>query len=254
MNHKLLRPLISCLLIAALMAPAMAQAMPPRQPTNQSGQPRRPSDDTFFQISHPVWAGPASAPGASRSLEGSATPVTPVGRLLLSPAIDGDSNPLTNPTNSVPVQRVGSNNSSQDVLYAEISLAAEVLPADPQRNPAGALVTFRVWHESDPVELVRRPHADAWGAAATSILFDDLQVRPLVLPAGAPRLRRDARAPVHLRHGPLLTRELRLGAAPRVAATGRGPVAFGRDGDIRRAARRNLDREHLAGAADSFGQ
>ncbi|MFZ2362469.1 MAG: hypothetical protein WA040_24225, partial [Anaerolineae bacterium] len=147
MNHKLLRPLISCLLIAALMAPAMAQAMP-AAPADQSIWPAEtPRDDTFANRS-PL-AGLASAPGASRSLEGSATPVTPVGRLLLSPAIDGDSNPLTNPTNSVPVQRVGGDDSSQDVLYAEISLAAEVLPADPQRNPAGALVTFRVWHESD---------------------------------------------------------------------------------------------------------
>lgn len=174
MNHKLLRPLISCLLIAALMAPAMAQAMP-AAPADQSVWPAEtPRDDTFANRS-PL-AGLASAPGASRSLEGSATPVTPVGRLLLSPAIDGDSNPLTNPTNSVPVQRVGGDDSSQDVLYAEISLAAEVLPADPQRNPAGALVTFRVWHESDPVELVRAARADAWGAAATSILFDDLHL------------------------------------------------------------------------------
>ncbi len=174
MNHQLIRPLISCLLIAALMAPAIAQAMP-AAPAGQWIWPAETHRDDTIAGPSPL-ADSASGPEASRPSEGSATAETPVGRLLLSPVIDADGDPLTNPTGSVPVQRVGGDDPSQDVLYAEVSLAAEVLPDDPGRNPAGAVVTFRVWHESEPIELTRATRADAWGAATTQILFDDLHL------------------------------------------------------------------------------
>ncbi|HSN76476.1 MAG TPA: hypothetical protein VL334_15475, partial [Anaerolineae bacterium] len=172
MTKKLIRPLISCLLIIALLVPAVAQAMP-AAPAGLSNGPA----ETLRDYAVPASSQPTGANGADNgSPADSAAPNEPVGRLLLSPAIDADGDPLTNPVGSVPVQRVGGDDPSQDVLYAEVSLAVEVLPDDPQRNPAGTIVTFRIWHESDPVELVREARADAWGAVTTQILFDDLHL------------------------------------------------------------------------------
>lgn len=151
------------LVVVSMLTPAIAQAMPPEEaPTGRATPPT-----TAVSAS-------VSRQEATPVVEAAAAPVT--GHLLLSPVIDADGNPLTNPGGVVPVQRIGGEDRTQDVLYAEVSLAVEVAPDDLAHNPAGVDVTFRIWHENDPIELMREARADAWGAAATQILFDDLHL------------------------------------------------------------------------------
>ncbi len=173
MHSRILRTPLVLLLIATLLTPTIAQALP-ADPVN--GQNR----------SEPLagWKTSESAAPTSATELGAGTVEAPdliassavAGRLLLSPAIDADGDPLTNPVGAVPVARVGGDDRTDDVLYAEISLAAEVIPARPEHNPAGVPVTFRIWHETEPAELVKEVRADAWGAAAMQQIFDDLHL------------------------------------------------------------------------------
>ncbi len=174
MNSKLIRPLVSCLLIIALLVPAVAQAMP-AAPASPQTWPA----ETLRDYAVPAWPQSTGANDAdSGSSVDSAASNEPVGRLLLSPAIDADGDPLTNPVGSAPVARFGGAqpDPANDVLYAVIGLAAEVIPDDRQHNPAGIMVSFRIWHETSPVELVKEARSDAWGAAAVEQIFDDLHL------------------------------------------------------------------------------
>ena len=107
--------------------------------------------------------------------------------------LDGDRVPTTNPIGlPVPVERFGAVDQSESVLYATVQLGVEVVPADAAQNPAGTLVTLRLWNNADgsgKVDLTREARADAWGAAFTDFLIDDLHLlanTPYYYQASAP--------------------------------------------------------------------
>ena len=66
------------------------------------------------------------------------------------------------------------------------------MPADAAQNPAGTPVTLRLWNNaagSGKVDLAREVRADAWGAAFTDFLIDDLHLlanTPYYYQASAP--------------------------------------------------------------------
>jgi hypothetical protein len=86
-------------------------------------------------------------------------------RLPIELAIDAD--PTTNPTEQqpVPVVRIASPKSAQAIHIAEITLGVEVTPHHADQNPAGTVVTFRLWNANRSVDLAEQVAADAWGAA-----------------------------------------------------------------------------------------
>ena len=170
---EVLRTPLVLFLIVTLLTPTVAQALPaaPVAGQRQLEQPTGSIPVNAAALTAADWQD-----GRVAEAPAPAAPTAVAGRLLLSPAIDADGNPLTNPVGAVPVAHVGGDDRTGDVLYAEISLAAEVTPDQPDHNPAGAMVTFRVWHETEPVALVREVRSDAWGAAATQLLFDDLHL------------------------------------------------------------------------------
>ncbi|CAG0937751.1 hypothetical protein TFLX_06705 [Thermoflexales bacterium] len=108
----------------------------------------------------------------------STLPVNNTGALHFSPAIDGDGDPATNPSEPlpVPVSRVGAADAGDFVRYATIDLAAEVRPDRATQNPAGVNVQFHIWNDSRKVDIVRSARSDAWGAAFVQIMFDDLHL------------------------------------------------------------------------------
>lgn len=100
------------------------------------------------------------------------------GRLQFAATLDVDADPATNPLASVPVgiARIGAPGSAEAAIYTIVTLAAELLPDQPEQNPAGTTVTFRLQNPVTQLELVREARSDAWGAAYVEIMLDDLHL------------------------------------------------------------------------------
>lgn len=122
------------------------------------------------------------APSAAPS-----TATAPTGTLRFSPEVDADQDAATNPQAAVPLPVLRIGGEGQEVRYAELDLAVEVMPDAAQHNPADTPVTFHLWNASRQVDLERRTTADAWGAAGVHIVLDDLHLNgPFFYRASAP--------------------------------------------------------------------
>lgn len=103
-------------------------------------------------------------------------PAGPAGQGLIrfSPTVDQDPHPSSNPaaTVGVPVGRFGTPQNPNVALFSTVTLAVEIQPTNPNQNPAGTPVTFRVWQENSDFRLEKTARSDAWGAAAIEAGFD----------------------------------------------------------------------------------
>jgi DNA-binding beta-propeller fold protein YncE len=179
---------LSALVLICLLVSMLPAAAPQASAAATHSQSAIPPNDIYDTLNHALLLDES---GSSLPAPQQDTPQSPqsipvsdlLGTLQFAAEVDADNDHATNPTSNqpVPVIRIGTPHTLADapdpVLYATIGLAVQVVPDNPQRNPAGTIVTFRIWNEEADIDITRSVRADAWGAALTEVLLNDLHLR-----------------------------------------------------------------------------